>query len=290
MRVRARATERGVGSERGHTSWAQEIRAEVKHVCCTTRMRESSSSRLRLVTGYRISQVVSEYTEVTTTGRCEHSETVTALMVGLKWNASHVSSYLLSYHHPHRPHDNMKLPKLRLPKSFHRSRSKARSEIGPIEGQSEVDPAAPRPTESTPELRVGTSILPPSTPLALRDQESDDVETVLIPVDPSQPASSHNTVPDTGSDRIPPAPGRDESTLPKPSDHTTDTEAVPENKSDWKSTAYAATKLAINLAKESADAFPPLKSVVGGLSAVLDHCEVRFIPSKLYRPRYSPSS
>ena len=54
----------------------------------------------RLVTGYRISQVVSEYTKVTTTGGCKHPETVTAFRVGLKWNVSHVSSYLLSHHHP----------------------------------------------------------------------------------------------------------------------------------------------------------------------------------------------
>ena len=36
------------------------------------------------------------------------------------------------------------------------------------------------------------------------------------------------------------------------------------------------TKLAINLVKESADAFHSLKSVVGSLSAILDHCDVRF--------------
>ena len=46
--------------------------------------------------------------------------------------------------------------------------------------------------------------------------------------------------------------------------------------SNWGSTAYATTKLAINLVKESADVFPPLKSVAGGLSAILDHCDVRF--------------
>ena len=50
-----------------------------------------------------------------------------------------------------------------------------------------------------------------------------------------------------------------------------------EGKSSWGSTAYATTKSAINLVKESSDAFPPLKSVVGCLSAVLNHCDVRFI-------------
>ena len=54
---------------------------------------------------------------------------------------------------PHQP--NMKFPKfLPLPKvSWHRSRSETRSEISPIEGQSEADPATPHPTESTPDLR-----------------------------------------------------------------------------------------------------------------------------------------
>ena len=172
----------------------------------------------------------------------------------------------------------MKLPKLlRLPKIHRRNRSKARSEIGPIEGQSEVDQPAPRPTESTPDLRVGTPISPFPSPLAIRDRESNDIETVLIPVDPSKPTSSNDADPDPSSDRIPPVPGRDESALLEPSGHTTDAEAALENKSDWKSTAYATTKLAINLVKEASDAFPPLKSVAGGLSAILSHCEVHYV-------------
>ena len=39
-------------------------------------------------------------------------------------------------------------------------------------------------------------------------------------------------------------------------------------------TGYAANKSAIDLMKESSDAFPPLKSVAGDLSAILNHCEV----------------
>jgi hypothetical protein len=95
---------------------------------------------------------------------------------------------------------------------------------------------------------------------------------------------SRNTDPDTVSGQTPPVPGSDKSSPPEPSGHTVDSKAAPESKSDWKSTAYAAAKLAINLAKESSDAFPPLGSVAGGLLAILDHCEVRFIPSRLYRP------
>ena len=172
----------------------------------------------------------------------------------------------------------MKLPKfLRLPESRRRQRSKARSEVGPTEGQSEVDPATPRPTEPTPDLRVGASISPPPSPLTAHDQESNGMQTIFSrPIHLSHPL--HNTDPYTNSDQIPPAPGGDGSSRPKPSGYTTDTGAAPENKSDWKSTAYAATKLAINLAKESSDVFPPLKSVAGGLAAILGHCGVRQSP------------
>ena len=41
-----------------------------------------------------------------------------------------------------------------------------------------------------------------------------------------------------------------------------------------KSTASAAVKLFLRGVKESADAFPLLKSVVGGLCFILDNCEV----------------
>ena len=44
--------------------------------------------------------------------------------------------------------------------------------------------------------------------------------------------------------------------------------------SNQKSTAYSTTKPAVNLVKESADALPPLKSIMGSLSAILYHCDV----------------
>ena len=53
--------------------------------------------------------------------------------------------------------------------------------------------------------------------------------------------------------------------------------AADENKLvPWKSTASASAKLLLRGAKESADAFPPLKSVVGGLLFVLDNFEVQY--------------
>ena len=58
-----------------------------------------------------------------------------------------------------------------LPKSKRRARSKARSEIGPIESQSGVG-LVPRHAESTPDLRIDTSTLPTPSPLTPRDQEA----------------------------------------------------------------------------------------------------------------------
>jgi len=75
----------------------------------------------------------------------------------------------------HRLNEKMKLPKLskflHLPKGLRRNRSKARSEIGPIEGQNEAEPVS-RPTESSPDLRTVTSDLLTPRPLTPRGQES----------------------------------------------------------------------------------------------------------------------
>ena len=55
-----------------------------------------------------------------------------------------------------------------------------------------------------------------------------------------------------------------------------DPTAAYENKPNQKSTVYASARLAIDVLKESSDAFTPLKSVVGGLSAVLQYYDVRY--------------
>ena len=86
---------------------------------------------------------------------------------------SHEAGRLLSHHHLHRKIDKMKLPKfLCIPKLCRPTRSETRSEISPIEGQGEPDPTVPRPTESTPDLRIGTSTLPVPGPLTPRDENS----------------------------------------------------------------------------------------------------------------------
>ena len=181
----------------------------------------------------------------------------------------------------------MKLPKfLRIPKSLRRTQRKARSETSPTERQSEADSAVPRPTEPTPDLRTGTSILLAPGPLIPRDQESNGMYMILLRAsgDLSKRMFSSNADPNTVPNQTLPAPGNDQSDLQRPSDDTTDSRTVSVSKSNWKSTAYSTTKLAVDPVKESSDACPPLKSVAGGLSAILDHCEVRRIYLRLYHP------
>ena len=91
---------------------------------------------------------------------------------------------------------------------------------------------------------------------------------------------------------IPPVPNDDLPVLDvyenKPvelSSYTVDPTAAYENKSNWKSTLYASAGLAIDVLKESSDAFTPLKSVAGGLSAVLRYYNVRHLYfAKLFAP------
>ena len=84
---------------------------------------------------------------------------------------------------------------------------------------------------------------------------------------------SYNTGRRTISDRIRSVFKTGQGQNSKPSKRTVDP-SIDENKSDRRSTTYAATKLAIKMVRESSDVFPPLKSVAGGLSAILDHCDV----------------
>ena len=60
----------------------------------------------------------------------------------------------------------------------------------------------------------------------------------------------------------------------KLSENAVNPSAVNEDVLSSNSTRHSATKFAIDPVKEHADAFPPLKSVMGILSAILDHCDV----------------
>lgn len=79
-------------------------------------------------------------------------------------------------------------------------------------------------------------------------------------------------------------PGEDQGNLPKSLDHAVDPSPAPESERDWKSTADATTKLTTNLVEKPSDLLPPLESVIGGLSAILIHCDVRSTSSKLSPP------
>jgi len=68
---------------------------------------------------------------------------------------------------------------LRVPKKLHRAQSEATSETGSAEGQGGVDLTVPHHTESTPDLRIGASALPTSSPLIPRDQESNGTQAAL---------------------------------------------------------------------------------------------------------------
>ena len=51
--------------------------------------------------------------------------------------------------------------------------------------------------------------------------------------------------------------------------------ATGKNSPDWKSTLPATAKLILCTVRDSADAFPPLKSVAAGLCSILENYEVR---------------
>ena len=172
---------------------------------------------------------------------------------------------------------------LPVPKKHHRARSGVRSEVTALNTPSEVDLVAPRPTtESTPDLRIGTSTLPMPSPLTSHDQGSNGMQTIISWAIHLTTLFPCNTDPHSVPKQIlsVPGKGRDQSDgdCPKSLGHVVEPRATSEGKSNWSSTAYATTKLAINLVKESSDTFPPLKSVAGGLSMILNHCDVHDIP------------
>ena len=88
---------------------------------------------------------------------------------------------------------------------------------------------------------------------------------------------TENTTPEipAASDHRLSVPDIDEREPVKLSSYAIDPSAAYENKTNWKSTAYASTKVAIDIVRESSDVFTPLKAVAGGLSAVLKHYDVR---------------
>ena len=75
---------------------------------------------------------------------------------------------------------------------------------------------------------------------------------------------------DTGAPAVPDHKPRDLG----PDEDAEPSAATNENKSNWKSTAFATAKLLLRGVRDAADAFGPLKSVAGGLCFILENCEV----------------
>ena len=164
----------------------------------------------------------------------------------------------------------MKQPKLiRLSQKSRQPPSKS------IEDQMQVDRVAPRPAESTPGLGIGPSTLPPSSPSTSRSLESNGAHTISsreVHLTASFRDSEHRASPNL---RVQSIFGTRKRNRTNSLDDTANKRATSKHKLNWKTTAYSTTKLAINLVRESSDVFPLLKAVAGGLSAILQHCDVR---------------
>ena len=63
-------------------------------------------------------------------------------------------------------------------------------------------------------------------------------------------------------------------------EHVGASAAVDENRPDWGSTG-SSSALVLRAVRDSADAFGPLKSIVGGLCFILENCEVRSFSRRL---------
>lgn len=59
-----------------------------------------------------------------------------------------------------------------------------------------------------------------------------------------------------------------------PDRRETSQNAVGDSRGEWESTVSATAKLLLCPVRESADAFPPLKSVAGGLCSILENYDV----------------
>ena len=93
-----------------------------------------------------------------------------------------------------------------------------------------------------------------------------------IPV-PSQ-SNSQQLVPPSSSSILTPhdpttSPGND-----RKDSSSVDTGSTPENTPSFMATAYSGTKMVLELVKEMSDVFIPLKSVLGGLNAMLKQYDV----------------
>ena len=157
----------------------------------------------------------------------------------------------------------------RLPPKHRRARKQVQGEVNPIKG-SKIDLATP--PHSEPNLRVGSSTLPKSALSISKTHGSNGMRTATFRV--IRLTITPRNADDIVSCPAQPAVGPRQAERLELSSHTVKPIVTDEAKPNWKSTAYVTTKLAINIVRDSSDAFPPLKSVVGGLSSILKQCDV----------------
>ena len=114
---------------------------------------------------------------------------------------------------------------LSIPKLRRRTKSKARSEIGPIEGPSTVDPPEPRLTGSTPDLRIGSSASATRSPLTSPGQESEGMKSYpsrMIHLKTFLPCNTDGSNPN----QLQPAPNERQSQYPGSSNITSEPSGV----------------------------------------------------------------
>ena len=141
-----------------------------------------------------------------------------------------------------------------------------------------IDPTGPRRSQS----QLGIRPSEPAPP-TLRRRKSDGEQNrwrtqflILSYLSDFYPTGDATVqVPSTSAHHLS-APNVEKNKPGNLSSYVVDPTAAYENESDLGATVQASARLAIDVLKESSDAFTPLKSVVGGLSAILKHYEVRY--------------
>jgi len=146
------------------------------------------------------------------------------------------------------------------PQAHEQAGRRSSQERGDVDGK-RVDRADPPRSESDIERRT-------PTPSILQDGEPESMWTAPFQPPPLTDDADNSAIP--GSVRVGAVTSKD--------------------RSDWKRTTSSAAKLFLRTVKEVSDAFPPLKSVAGGLCAILDNCEVRSTFVCLIRDAYSSHS
>ena len=134
------------------------------------------------------------------------------------------------------------------------------------------------PTPVLPATTTVTSEIPSVPSISVQNvNESAPIKLLGSVVDPiSALPTTATTASEVPSISVPSTPfhGVGGSEPSKLSSSGVDPAIAKDDKPNWKSTLYAGTKIAIDVVKETSDAFTPLKSVAGGISAVLKYYDV----------------